>query len=210
MASGESHAVQPFEPLRGRATWTKRLLWAVVATSGLAAISDLQQRQQPETDSSFYAFMGGVQLLLLFATAIVFIRWLRQAYANLPALGVAQRFRPFWVIVGWFVPFLNLFRPKQIVDDTWKAGNQPSLTAPTSFNLWWAAFIASNIISNFAARSSWSAETTSDVKFGATVYLITDVIDVIAALLALNVVETVTASQERTAATKAAAPAPAV
>jgi hypothetical protein len=210
MARGESSGVQDmstFQPLRERATWTKGLLWTSAATSALGVISDLMQRQNPETDSSFYASIGVVQFLLVVITAFVFIRWMYRAYTNLPSLGSTQRFRPFWAVVAWFVPILNLFRPKQIVDETWKAGNKLSLGVPTAFNFWWGAFIASNVLSNIAARMSWSAETSADVRTAATVYLVTDVVDVVCALLALHVVESVTASQERAAGEGAPIPA---
>jgi hypothetical protein len=56
-------------------------------------------------------------------------RLFRRAYRNLPALGAeSPRFSSGWAVGAWFVPFLNLVRPKQIMDDIWRASD-PALPA---------------------------------------------------------------------------------
>jgi hypothetical protein len=212
MSNDESSAVQEtqtFQSLRNHATWTKRVLWTAAAVSAIAIGGDVQQRRHPESDSALHVLTGVAQFLLLIVTAFIFIRWIYRAYGNLPSLGRAQRFRPGWAIASWFVPFLNLVRPKQIVDDAWKAGNRLSFSAPMSFHLWWAAFLLANLISNVAARMSFSADTAAEVSAFATAYIVSDAIDVVAAVLAVHVVAAVTDSQERAAA-DASVPAPAV
>jgi hypothetical protein len=76
------------------------------------------------------AFIGFAQFGLLVLTAILFIRWFRRAYRNVEPLGGERRFKTGWAIGGWFVPFLNLWRPEQIANDIWhrasRAGTIPS------------------------------------------------------------------------------------
>jgi hypothetical protein len=59
------------------------------------------------------AVMGVIQFAAYIAGAIVFIRWLHAAYRNadVVAPGV-RRYGHGWAIGSWFVPFLNLWRPK--------------------------------------------------------------------------------------------------
>jgi hypothetical protein len=64
-----------------------------------------------------------VQLVDLVGVGLLAM-WARRLYANLRSLGVNElRFSEHWAIGGWFVPFLNLVRPKQIVDDIWRASD---------------------------------------------------------------------------------------
>jgi hypothetical protein len=70
-------------------------------------------------------------------TGIVFVVWFQRCYKNAQALGVSNlRFSSGWAAGAWFVPFLNLVRPKQIADDIWK-GTDPD--APAMQNSSWMA-----------------------------------------------------------------------
>jgi RNA polymerase subunit RPABC4/transcription elongation factor Spt4 len=81
---------------------------------GPGTASLLQARNAAELVAAGLVVFGGVLLL----------SWMRRAYANLPALAVGDlRFAPRWVVWGWFVPVINLFRPKQIMDDLWRASH---------------------------------------------------------------------------------------
>ncbi|HEX2127784.1 MAG TPA: DUF4328 domain-containing protein, partial [Solirubrobacterales bacterium] len=47
----------------------------------------------------------------------VFLPWFYRAYTNLGRFGLQDlRFTPGWSVAAWFIPILNLFRPKQIAD----------------------------------------------------------------------------------------------
>src|SRR5206468_1879963 len=57
--------------------------------------------------------------------AVVFLVWTHRTYRNLAPLGVSGlRFRSGWAIGAWFVPVLAIWRPKQIVNDTWRASDR--------------------------------------------------------------------------------------
>jgi hypothetical protein len=61
-------------------------------------------------------------LLTLLATAAVFITWFARVVNRLHAARPNEfRYGAGWAIGAWFVPVLNLFRPKQIADDAWRA-----------------------------------------------------------------------------------------
>lgn len=51
---------------------------------------------------------------LLIAKDFAFLVWFWLAYRNLDALDLRRRYGTGWAIGGWFVPFLNLARPKQV------------------------------------------------------------------------------------------------
>ncbi|HEX9342609.1 MAG TPA: DUF4328 domain-containing protein, partial [Actinomycetota bacterium] len=173
------------------------------------------------------------QVLLFLVTAYLFLVWVRRAYDNLVAFGGRQlRFAPVWASVGWFVPVLGLFRPKQIVDDLWRASD-PALPlrdelegaggvggtagrwwqrpVPPLLTWWWYAFLASVL-----ARATWFATVRAfaslltlglssvlleDLRPSAGVAAVADLLTVAAALLAIGVVNEVTARQEARAVT---------
>ena len=64
---------------------------------------------------------------IFLVTGIVFIVWFRDAYKNVGRLGVAGlRWSSGWAVGAWLVPFLNLRRPKEMLNDMWR-GSNPSL-----------------------------------------------------------------------------------
>ena len=70
-----------------------------------------------QASAELLSIIDGVRVLALIVTGTVFIVWTRRVYRNLAPLGTSPRFRPGWAIGGWFVPVLNLWRPKQILND---------------------------------------------------------------------------------------------
>jgi F0F1-type ATP synthase assembly protein I len=157
------------------------------------------------------AVMGVIQIGLVVVTAIVFIRWFRRAYENVEALGGERRFGAGWAIGAWFVPILNLWRPKQIANDLWRTSdpdhpNENRADAPVSsvLSLWWILFLVSNWISQVAGRIAFSGNTAHELKSSTAAFLFADAVDIIAAVLAITVVLKLTARQEQRARQRAA------
>jgi hypothetical protein len=142
---------------------------------------------------------GGLWIL----TAIFFIAWLHRAYKNLQPLGVLTlRFGPGWAIGAWFVPIMNLFRPKQIVNDVWR-GSDPAAhpvawrdaPVPFVFAVWWIAYLAAQIVGTVAERSAAAAESLEEYEVSSAVYIGVDSLTVLAGILAVLVVDMTTARQ---------------
>jgi hypothetical protein len=87
----------------------------------------------------------------------MFVVWLYRAYANLPHLGIDNlRFSRVWALTSWVIPVVNLWRPKQIINDIWRASD-PSRSphdaalwrgkaVPGIFLLWWCALVGSKLL----------------------------------------------------------------
>lgn len=154
-----------------------------------------------------------VQLAVFVTTVVTFIVWLHRVCSNLKPLGAYQvRFGAGWAIGSWFVPILNLFRPKQIVNDAWRASD-PGLpvwmhqreweTAPVPaiFHVWWAAFLIEGFLERAATRTYDNA--TVDAERTATILaLCSSVLWIASALLAIVVVDRITARQRERAAAR--------
>jgi hypothetical protein len=143
-----------YEPLAGRRRAVVVVFFALIAVNTVAVWFpfldlDLLDRiesgalvgdDEIDANDTRIGAIGIVQTLVYVACAIVFIRWLRAAYrdADVLAPGV-RRYGHGWAIGAWFVPFLNLWRPKQIVNDVWKAGAMPGdgRRPPVLLLAWW-------------------------------------------------------------------------
>jgi hypothetical protein len=157
--------------------------------------------------------VNGILFWCLLATGIVFIAWFRRAYRNLDGLGASRRFGAGWSVGAWFVPFLNLVRPKQIADEIWAASDLRRIAGTQSVRTpdeeettsglilaWWAAWVSSSVVAFIARRDP---RTLDDVLRSNTLYLIRNGLLAVAAVLAIFVVRRITAGQ----AARADAPA---
>jgi hypothetical protein len=195
--------------LDGRLKAIKIVFPLIVAISIIAAISDASEisllnrvianedvsEATLNANDSRQAVIGLAQFVLYVAGAVVFIRWLRQGYRNIDAIRAGtRRYGHGWAIWGWFVPFLNLWRPKEIINDVWRAGGtQP----PALLAWWWAAFLITGWLGNIAVRAGFSDDTPEDIRTGSIAYLVSDLVDAVAAVLAIFVAIAVTRRVER-------------
>jgi hypothetical protein len=129
-------------------------------------------------------------LALLAVTGVLFIMWLYRLVRRLERTrGGLIRHRAGWAIGGWFVPFLNLVWPKQMVDDSWRATAQTPVRGqrvPLHLHFWWAAWLLSSILgfrAGLAPRDTLQQIVDAD-RFSAG----DDALSVLAALLAVAVV----------------------
>ncbi len=219
------------KPLGGRARWAVIALVATIFTDLLniwsdwleidltTRILDGEQVSDDELDSNDtrQGIVAGLYLLALIAAIVFFIRWFHRAYSNLRALGQPHlRFGTGWAIGAWFVPILNLFRPKQIANDIWR-GSDPSAPrlnesawkdrpVPALLGLWWAAWIVTSVLGNVVGRLWWGADTIEATRDAARLDLASYVLDIPAAVLAILVVRRLTARQEERARAFVATP----
>jgi RNA polymerase subunit RPABC4/transcription elongation factor Spt4 len=170
-------------------------------TQGPTTAALLQGRDLAELIAAGLVVVGGA----------VLIAWMRRAYANLPALAVGDlRFSPRWVVWGWFVPIVNLFRPKQVMDDLWRASHPlaPPFSSswregPGSFwcHLWWWGLLLGaaiglaghDLISSNAARA---VSEPADLQVGLFVSGLAAFLLAVAALALLVLIQQVADRQD--------------
>jgi hypothetical protein len=215
---------EPWEPLGGCAKAVRILLYVAAGLAVLAAVSDafeislLSRIENGETVSdgevtfndARQGIIGLVQFAVFFATVVVFLMWFSRAYRNVERLGAHPlRYKPGWAIGAWFVPILNLFRPKQIANDIWR-GSDPELPDRPDpvdwrggripfllFGLWWWLWLIANWAGTAAFRAS--DDSVAALKTGSIAYLISDSLTALAALLCAIVVMRITRRQEERA-----------
>ncbi|MCE9637435.1 MAG: DUF4328 domain-containing protein [Planctomycetes bacterium] len=84
--------------------------FATVRTLDRAVLGEIEARRE---------LAGDAALALFLATSILFLAWLWRAKANCRDRGPAgQEFSPGWAVGVWIVPFVNLYRPAQVLHET--------------------------------------------------------------------------------------------
>jgi hypothetical protein len=159
--------------------------------------------------------MGMIQGALYIAGAVVFIRWLRAAYRNTDVVAPGlRRYGHGWAIGGWFVPILAAWRPKQIINDVWRAGSASPYAEerpPVLLLAWWLSWVASTLLAQAAGRAAFGQDTVDELRTADILYIVSDTWDAIVAVMAVAVVHRVTRHlDEKAAAVPAPEPAPPV
>ena len=116
--------------------------------------------QREETLAAVSIAYSG-QLLLLCVTLGFFIAWLHRVYKNVRGLGADElRYDGGWAIGGWFVPILAWWRPKEIVNDTWRASD-PALGVHARRYDWEGAPVPGVFLAWWLAYNFWGSRTGS-------------------------------------------------
>ena len=106
-----------------------------------------------------YGAAGLLSVLLLLSTWIVGSLWLSRARQN-AVLIAPDRIRrsAVWAWLGWLVPIVLLWFPKQIVDDSWRITSSSAAAGQRGryrdTTLWWVLWIAYSGALNLAGNPS--------------------------------------------------------
>jgi hypothetical protein len=214
---------ESYRPLGRRAQIVTILLIIGIGTtiagvvSGLmerSLLDDVQQGQfitptQADDNDRRQLLVAVVDGTVFIATGVFFLFWFHRVYRNLPALGGDRRYGTGWAIGSWFVPFLNVWRPKQIVNDIWRESG-PRTTdeygtkdernnVPNLFLLWWLAWLLMGTLYWIATRTSWSAVTIDELLAANALFLAADISSIVAAALAVVFVQRATSREQESA-----------
>ncbi len=213
-----------YRPLERRAKWVTGLLLAGIAADLAGVVSGLMQRSlladagsgnlitsaEANSNDVRQLVVGLIQGAIFVLTSAAFLFWFHRAYRNLPAVGArGLRFRPGWAVGSWFVPFLNLWRPKQIANDIWRASGPEALvdrsdwrddSVPKLYVAWWLGFLISQWLYSTASRLILRAEDVDELQAANSVFLAADSFSIVTAALAILVVHRTTARQSARAA----------
>jgi hypothetical protein len=193
-----------FNPIADLARWTRIALFSCAAFYALSAAAlpgNLNQLNQLEaqamgqqilvdgTPNSDFAAVGLAAFIL---TTVVFLFFFHRAYSNLAVLGPdEQRWSPGWSVGSWFIPILNLFRPKQMANDIWRGSDGSNV--PAIFNWWWAFWILGGA-AHFGSEEQ--GMTIAQAKFIVVVEAIGESLIVVGALCAASVVKLIASRQQ--------------
>jgi serine/threonine protein kinase len=235
-------ALEGYLPLRRPARRARTGLWvSILLALASAAVNFADTRAAlllfgDQASGSLYLWVGAAQAGWFLVTAGVWLAWFRRAYLNLPALGARRlRFRPWWAVGAWLLPMFSLFRPKQLLNDIWRASDPEGVGEPLRgralppdqaaswrgrpvaglLGWWWLAFVASVLVRSITTDAVHAAadfmllgllpERLDRFQASPGMQVLADLLTVLCGLLALRVVRRTTARQDERAARVAAA-----
>jgi serine/threonine-protein kinase len=214
-------ALEGYLPLRRSARRVRLALGVSILLALASAAANLGDTQAARelaggAAGDLYLWVGAVQAAWFLVTAGLWLAWFRRAYLNLPALGARRlRFRPWWAVGAWLVPVFSLFRPKQVLNDIWRASD-PDLPPDQAdtwrrrpvaelLGRWWLAFLASVLVRSITTEAVHAAadlmllgllpEQFESFQPSAGMQVLADLLTVLCGLLALRVVRRTTARQ---------------
>jgi len=134
-----------------------------------------------------------LDLIALGLTAILLITWLYRISKDLHEKRPGHvQYSPGWAIGGWFIPFLSLVRPYQVVRDLWRSSDANGWRGdPASLvGLWWATFLIANFTSLVVSRMP--EDTLSQFRSHDHGHVVSNVIDIVATVVAILMVRALT------------------
>lgn len=147
------------------------------------------------------------QVFIVPLTAAAFFAWIYRAYKNLKALGATDlKFSPGSAIGSFFIPFLNIVRPYQVVTEIWRASGYEAARSgraswshaetPIFIAVWWGSWLTLGLLGSLGVATIFGA-TGADQLSAATRYLMVYyVLGIACAALAITVVLKINARQE--------------
>jgi uncharacterized protein DUF4328 len=179
---------------RRLARWTTGFLLAFVALDVSAITLRLSQRSD----------IRALTLGTLVGTAIVWLAWLYRAYGNLTLVGSKRsRFGRIRAVGYWFIPFLNLVRPFQVMKDLWLRSESMNdrdgyddLPAPGFLSAWWGVFLTRGVAALAVASLGPDGRTPGDLLEVGDLQVLVSLAGVAAAVLAIAVVRGIDRRQQ--------------
>ena len=177
--------MKKLRPNEERAKGAIMVIWLLLAVEVVSFISSgmqysfLQRAASggtiSETDAMANDLREGVIAAIYFIVYLVyiitFIMWFRRAYFNLHQKSKKLQFSEGWAAGSWFVPFLNLYRPFQIMNELYtetkrllvKNGISEKDIYPINYlPTWWTLYIVTTFVGNIVLRIGFNADTINN------------------------------------------------
>ncbi len=215
------YRVIPFQSGHTRALWAMAFLGLFVLTDLVGLLSSWSQHdlvdqmangKEPnkadiEANDDRQNLISVCDLLLFVPTAIVFLMWTHRASRNLPALGGRDlQFTPGWAVGWFFVPFLNLVRPYQVMAEISRESDPHRATGgfgvakrtAAIVGVWWSIFIARGIIWRVAQvlDDHGAQQTLDQLLILCKLVVVAFGVELVAALVAIFLVHGIDKNQQ--------------
>lgn len=221
VSSGAVTSSPPYLSGHSRAQWVIGFLAITIILAIIAYVSDYLQidllsramegqmitEAEASSNDTRQQLIGILQLMTFIVTGILFLMWIYRSHRNLPALGARNlTYTPGWTVAGFFIPFLNLIRPFQVMREIWKASD-PRVNVINGFSWenapssplvqwWWPLFLIDGFVSNIAGGMYMSEESIDALYTGTWAMLASEVIGIVSALVIIYLIKAIDQRQK--------------
>jgi hypothetical protein len=150
----------------------------------------------------FQAKIVGFGYLAIFVLCVIFSGvWIYRASWNAREIQPNDaRITPGWAVGWFFVPIMSFWKPYQAIVQTGNSSEDPTGdmddSPPGFVQLWWTLWVVTSLAGNFSFRRSMKAETIDDYRLITTIDLVCAPLSILAALLFMKLIRTITAAQQ--------------
>jgi hypothetical protein len=184
------------------------LLWQIELINQIASGAEVATADATANDDR-QQLVAALQALAYIVTAVFFLIWIYRVYRNLKPLRQYPAYAAGWSVGYFFIPFINLVRPHQIVQEIWQKSDpetvgvdsryQPMYDSATQSALisgWWGVWLFAQFGSRIAAVFEKRAETPAAYVSASWMELAADALISFAAIACMLVVKQINERQE--------------
>lgn len=137
-------------------------------------------------------------LIAYIISVITFILWFRRAYFNLHLKVKYLNHTEGWAVGGWFVPFISLYRPYQIMKELYQETkdllNKKGIAFNQNFSTgalgwWWALWLFNGFVGQILFRYSLNAESIEEISTSSVLSIFSNIIGIPLALITVKVIK---------------------
>lgn len=172
-------------------------------------------REKINDADDFARSMTILQMLSMLVTAVLWVIWFRRMRLNAEVFAPGtHRFGSGWAVGAWITPVVNLWFPKQMANDIYRASSPagPQSAPKGLLNAWWTVWLASMVVGGIGTSMYQSANSKIHASVGSdpgdaldtlssslAVSGLSELLSAAAAVLALLVVRQLSGMQEQRA-----------
>lgn len=190
-------------------------MWAIIALIGLYidfsilvaighSIADTPTLTKAEIESlaSQESVLAILAMSAYAASAIFFLRWTYLAANNAHVLSpVKLRFSRASAVWWWFIPFMNFWKPYQVMSEIWNASsgavstdaNEPAM--PRIVAVWWASTIVAIVLALWGGSRMMSLEGADQAQMIYQLKLLARAVGLTGGLILVLLIKRLTALQ---------------
>jgi len=194
--------------------WVRYILYAQIVVAVLSMVSGYMEYELlSDLQSGVYtseeqviadgmandqrqSMIGMVSLVVVVVSAILILRWIHRANYNARQLGAENmKFSPGETIVWFFIPVLSFWMPYRAMKEIWKASKNPSDWEEQKTGgilpLWWTLWLITIFLNHAAFRFYLAAEELGDYLNFNMLTRLSDVLQIMLALVFLAIVNSI-------------------
>lgn len=138
-----------------------------------------------------------LQIIIFITSTVFFIMWFRRAYYNLHTKIDPLYHSEGWAAGSWFVPFINLYRPYQIMKELYTETvdfleKKGKIITNKYFSFyigfWWTLWIVSGVLGRIYFKQTIKAQTIEELLESNKLSMINTAISIPLALITIKVI----------------------
>ncbi|MEU6080056.1 DUF4328 domain-containing protein [Streptomyces sp. NPDC047108] len=171
------------------------------------------ENDDAEDIASMIESFSGFGALTSLPTLVLWLVWFWRLAVNTEVIAPGrQRFSRGWAVGSWFTPVVQLWFPKQMANDIWQVmapaqpgppsgpyGGRTQAPSRALLNWWWGTYCAMFALGFVTVFVGAAAATSGDLAVLAGWTIMSDLVALVAGVLALGFIQRLTSWQERMA-----------